>query len=265
MENPIKKAESLKENVVLITGALSGIGRASALAFAEEGAKIVVSGRKEDEGKALVQELESKGTEALFFKTDVRYDHEVKALIDGVITRFGRIDIAVNNAGTEGQPGLIVNQSPESYAATFDTNVLGTLLCLKYELEQMIKQGSGSIVNVSSTFGSRASIGTGLYGASKHAVEGLTKTAALEGAPYGIRVNAVAPGPVETELLKRVASKPEVWANLGNGVPLKRIGQPEEIAQAIVFLGSDKSPFLTGQILGVDGGKSAADSGSKVN
>jgi len=265
MENSLNYVRPLNQSVVLITGALTGIGKASAFAFAEQGAKLVISGRREEEGTAFIRELESRGTEAIFIRADVRFDDQVAALIDDAVMHFGRIDIAINNAGTEGQPGPLVSQTAESYAATFDTNVLGTFLSMKYEMQQMIKQGAGSIVNISSTFGSRASVGAGIYVASKHAVEGLTKTGALEGAPYGIRVNAVAPGPVETELLKRVAAKPEVWASLGNGVPLKRIGQPEEIAQAIVFLASDKSPFLTGQILGVDGGKSAADSGTRLS
>jgi NAD(P)-dependent dehydrogenase (short-subunit alcohol dehydrogenase family) len=138
---------------VLITGALTGIGRAAALAFAREGARIVVSGRHDDKGKALVSELQELGAEATFIKSDVRHEDEVRALVDETVRRFGRLDVAVNNAGTEGKPGPLTDQTPESYAATFDTNVLGTLLSMKHELRVMLLQGSGSIVNVSSTYG----------------------------------------------------------------------------------------------------------------
>lgn len=257
MENSSNVARPLNESVVLITGALTGIGRATAVAFAKEGAKVVVSGRKDHEGRQLVKELEDLGAEAVFIKADVRFDSEIKVLVDGAVARFGRLDIAVNNAGTEGKPGPIVEQTEESYAATFDTNVRGTLLSMKYELQVMLKQGSGSIVNISSTFGSRAGAGASVYAGSKHAVEGLTKAAALEGAPFGVRVNAVAPGPIETGMLERFTGSPEAYAKMSNGVPMKRLGQPEEVAQAIVFLGSNKSPFLSGQILAVDGAKLA--------
>jgi NAD(P)-dependent dehydrogenase (short-subunit alcohol dehydrogenase family) len=256
-------AGSLDNSVVLITGALTGIGRATAFAFAQEGAKLVVSGRKDEEGLLLSKELESLGTEALFIKADVRFDSEIKALVDGTIARFGRLDVAVNNAGTEGKPGPIVEQTEESYAATFDTNVRGTLLSMKHELQVMLKQGSGSIINISSTFGSRAGASASVYVGSKHAVEGITKAAALEGAPFGVRVNAVAPGPIATGMLERFTGTPEAYAKMAKGVPMKRIGQPEEVAQAIVFLGSNRSPFLSGQILAVDGAKLAVDSGSQ--
>jgi NAD(P)-dependent dehydrogenase (short-subunit alcohol dehydrogenase family) len=235
----------LSESVVLITGALTGIGRATAIAFAEEGARVVVSGRKNAEGVALAEELRNLGTEAEFIKADVRYERDIKALIDGVVARFGRLDIAVNNAGTAGQPGPIVDQTEETYKETFDTNVMGTLLSMKYELRVMLVQGSGSIVNVSSTFGSRAGAGTSVYAGSKHAVEGITKAAALEGAAFGVRVNAVAPGPIETDLLGRFTGSKEAMEAASTGVPMKRIGQPEEVAQAIVFLGSNRSPFLS--------------------
>jgi NAD(P)-dependent dehydrogenase (short-subunit alcohol dehydrogenase family) len=256
------KNNTVSGKVVLITGALTGIGRATAFAFANEGAKVVVSGRKDTEGSALVDELRARGTEAEFIKADVRYEADVQALIDGTVRRFGRLDIAVNNAGTEGLPGSIVDQTEETYKATFDTNVLGTLLSLKHELKIMLAQGSGSIINMSSTFGKRAAVGASVYAASKHAVEGLTKAAALEGATSGVRVNAIAPGPIETGLLNRFAGSKEAMYSRSKGVPMKRIGQPDEVAQAIVFLGSYKSPFLSGQILAVDGAKLAADSGS---
>jgi NAD(P)-dependent dehydrogenase (short-subunit alcohol dehydrogenase family) len=257
-----KASKPLNESVVLITGALTGIGRATAIAFAQEGAKVVVSGRNAANGNALVEELQKSGAEAAFIQADVRHEDDVRALIDGTVARFGRLDIAVNNAGTEGKPGPIVDQTEESYKATFDTNVLGTLLSMKHELRVMLEQKHGSIVNISSTFGTRASAGASMYVGSKHAVEGMTKAAALEGAAVGVRVNAVAPGPTETGMLARFTGSEEAMAKMAFGVPMKRIGRPEEVAQAIVFLGSDKSPFLSGQILAVDGAKLAVDSGS---
>jgi len=243
--------------VVLITGALTGIGRATAVTFAKEGASIVASGRREAEGKALEAELRSLGAEAAFIRADVRHDDEVRNLVDQTVARFGRIDSAVNAAGTEGQPGPLIDQSSESYAATFDTNVLGTLLSLKHELRVMQAQGHGSIINISSTFGHEGAAGAAVYAASKHAVEGLTKSAALEGARSGVRVNAVAPGPTETGMLNRFTGTAERKAALAKTVPLGRVGEPGEIARAAVFLASEKASFITGQILTADGGKTA--------
>jgi NAD(P)-dependent dehydrogenase (short-subunit alcohol dehydrogenase family) len=243
--------------VVLITGALTGIGRATAVAFAKEGASIVASGRREAEGKALEAELRSLGAEAAFIRADVRHDDEVRNLVDQTVARFGRIDSAVNAAGTEGQPGPLIDQSSESYAATFDTNVLGTLLSLKHELRVMQAQGHGSIINISSTYGHEGAAGAAIYAASKHAVEGLTKSAALEGARSGVRVNAVAPGPTETGMLNRFTGTAERKAALAKTVPLGRVGEPGEIARAAVFLASEKASFITGQILTADGGKTA--------
>jgi NAD(P)-dependent dehydrogenase (short-subunit alcohol dehydrogenase family) len=244
--------------VVLITGALTGIGRATAVAFAQSGARVVVSGRRQDAGQALAAELRNLGAEAEFVRADVRHEDDVRSLVDQTVKRFGRLDVAVNNAGTEGKPGPVTEQTAESYAATFDTNVLGTVLSMKHELRVMQLQGNGSIINLSSTMGQRGAPGASLYTASKHAVEGLTKAAALEGAAFGVRVNAVAPGPIETELLNRFTGNADRKAGLIAGVPLKRAGKPEEIAQAITYLASDKASFVTGQILGVNGGKTAS-------
>src|ERR1700751_1424553 len=241
--------------VVLITGALTGIGRATAAAFAKDGARIVVSGRHEPEGKALAAELRSTGAEAEFIAADVRRDDDVRDLIDRTVARFGRVDAAVNAAGTEGQPGPVTDQTADSYAATFDTNVLGTLLSMKHELRVMQSQGRGSIVNISSTYGHEGARGASVYAGSKHAVEGMTKSAALEAASFGVRVNAVAPGPTETGMLNRFTGTPERKAGLAAGVPLGRVGAPEEIARAIVFLASDKASFVTGQILAAWRGK----------
>src|SRR5437660_11302009 len=243
--------------VVLITGALTGIGRAAALAFAKEGSRIVVSGRHEEAGQALTTELRALGAEAEFIRADVRHEAEVRELVDRTVATFGRWDAAVNNAGTEGRPGPVTEQSADSYAATFDTNVLGTLLSMKHELRVMQAQGRGSIINISSTYGHEGAAGASVYAASKHAVEGLTKSAALEGAKSGVRINAVAPGPTDTGMLNRFTGSSERKAALTKTVPLGRVGDPAEIAHAAIFLASDNASFITGQILAADGGKSA--------
>jgi NAD(P)-dependent dehydrogenase (short-subunit alcohol dehydrogenase family) len=247
----------MNTQVVLITGGLTGIGRATAIAFAKEGARIVVAGRRDAEGKALEAELRGLGAEASFIKADVRHDDEVRDLVDQTVARFGRLDAAVNAAGTEGRPGPVTEQTAESYAATFDTNVLGTLLSMKHELRVMQAQGSGSIINISSTYGHEGGAGASVYVGSKHAVEGMTKSAALEAASSGVRINAVAPGPIETGMLNRFTGTAERKAALLKTVPLGRVGDPADIARAAVFLASEKASFITGQILTVDGGKTA--------
>lgn len=244
--------------VVLITGALTGIGRATAIAFAKEGARLVISGRHDEAGRSLADELRGLGADVEFIRSDVREDAAVGDLVDRTVARFGRLDVLVNNAGTEGAPGPVAEQTAESYAVTFDTNVLGTMLGMKHALRVMRPQARGSVVNVSSTMGHKGAPGASIYTASKHAVEGLTKSAALEGAAFGVRVNAVAPGPVETGMLNRFTGSEARKAGLIAGVPMQRAGRPEEIAHAVVFLASDKASFITGQILSVDGGKSAA-------
>src|SRR5467141_4213265 len=247
----------MNTQVGLITGGLTGIGRATAFAFAKEGAQVVVSGRRGEEGQKLVSEIRKAGAEAEFIRADVRREEDVRNLIDKTVERFGHLDVAVNAAGTEGVPGPITEQTADSYAATFDTNVLGTLLSMKHELRVMLPQKNGSIVNVSSTFGQTGGAGASVYAASKHAVEGLTKSAALEAAGAGVRVNVVAPGPIDTGMLTRFTGTDARKAALIAGVPLQRVGRPEEIAQVIVFLASDKSAFITGATIAVDGGKTA--------
>ena len=247
----------MASSVVLITGALTGIGRATALAFARSGGRVVVSGRHDDAGHKLAAELRDTGAEAEFVRADVREDEDVRNLVDRVVARFGRLDVAVNNAGTEGRPGPLTEQSADGYRAIFDTNVLGTMLSLKHELRVMRSQRSGSIVNLSSIVGHKALPGAPLYVASKHAVEGLTKAAALEAAEFGVRVNAVAPGPIETGMLDRFAGTADARAGLLGIVPLKRAGTPDEIARVIMFAASQAASYMTGCVLAVDGGLTA--------
>jgi NAD(P)-dependent dehydrogenase (short-subunit alcohol dehydrogenase family) len=238
--HPLLRRRHMSNPVVLITGALTGIGRATALAFAHQGASIVVSGRRDDAGQTLVAELRALGAEAEFVRADVRRESDVQNLVDKTVARFGRLDAAVNNAGTEGKPGPVTEQTAETYAATFDTNVLGVLLSMKHELRAMQAQGFGSIVNLSSTMGQRGAPGASLYTA------------------FGVRVNAVAPGPIETAMLDRFAGNADRKAGMVAGIPLKRAGRPDEIADAIVFAASGKASFITGQIINVNGGKTAS-------
>ena len=244
----------MAESVALITGALTGIGRATAVTFAQQGAHVVVSGRREKEGQNLAAELRALGAKAEFIRADVRSEADVRNLVDQTIKQFGRLDIAVNNAGTEGLRGLVTEQTAESYAATFDTNVLGVLLSMKHELRVMLAQGSGSIVNVSSAYGSVGAAGASVYVASKHAVEGLTKSAALEVAGTGVRVNVVAPGTTDTGMLTRFTNTGENKAALVSTVPIKRLATPEEIAHVIAFVASAHASYMTGASIPVDGG-----------
>jgi NAD(P)-dependent dehydrogenase (short-subunit alcohol dehydrogenase family) len=202
----------MSNQVVLITGALTGIGRA--VVFAKARADVVISGRHTDEEQKLAAELRTLGARAEFVQADVRRENDIQKLVDHTVSRFGRLDAAVNNAGTEGKPGPLTDQAAESYAATFDTNVLGTLLNMKHELRVMLPQSHGSIINVSSTYGKPGSPVAALYVGSKHAVEGFTKAAALEFAETGIRINVEAPGPIETGMLNRFTSIPKNKADL---------------------------------------------------
>jgi NAD(P)-dependent dehydrogenase (short-subunit alcohol dehydrogenase family) len=244
----------MSRQVVLITGALTGIGRATALAFAKDRACIVIAGRRDEAGEKLVTELRTLGAEAEYWRTDVRHEDDVRSLIDKTVSRFGRLDVAVNNAATEGRGGLVTEQTAESYAATFDTNVLGTLLSMKHELRVMLPQGSGSIVNVSSAYGSVGALAAAVYVGSKHAVEGMTKSAALEVAGTGVRVNVVAPGTTDTAMLTRFTNTDANKAALVSTVPVKRLATPEEIAHVIVFVGSADASYMTGASIPVDGG-----------
>ena len=248
----------MNQTTVLITGSLTGIGRATAFAFAKLGANVVVSGRREEAGAALATELRALGGKAEFVKADVANEAEVRSLVEKTVSLFGKIDIAVNNAGTEGTLGPIIEQSADNFHATFSTNVLGTLLSIKHEMRAMLAQGHGSIVNLSSIAGQVGVAGASVYAASKFAVEGLTKSAALEGAALGVRVNAVAPGPVATDMLDRFVGRNETAkAGFLGSIPAKRAATVDEIAETIVFIASAKAPYLTGQSIAVDGGYTA--------
>ena len=240
--------------VILITGASSSIGRAAAEAFAREGARIVISGRRVEEGHEQVRQLQRLGIEAEFSRADVRQEEDVQGLVEFTVDRFEGLDVAVNCAAAAAGLWLTTEQPPESYALAFETNVLGTMLCLKHELGVMTRQRRGSIVNLSCTTGHKSAPKASIDSASKHAVEGLTKSAALEAAAFGVRVNAVAPGLTETETPSRDVQHK---AALIGTIPIKRFGTPEEVANAIVFLASDRASFITGHVLAVDGGKSA--------
>jgi len=247
----------MSTQVVLITGALTGIGRAAAVAFAKTGAKVAVSGRRDEAGQALVRELRSLGAEAEFFNADVRKEDDVRDMVDKTVARFGRLDVAVNNAATEGAVGPITDQTAETFNQTFETNVLGVVLSMKHEVRAMQAQGSGSIINVSSTYGHRGAAYASIYVGAKHAVEGITKSVALELAKSGIRVNAVAPGPTDTGMLTRFTGTAENKAALVKQVPLDRLGLSEEVADGIVFIASDGAKWITGEVLNVDGGMTA--------
>src|ERR1700747_3547446 len=258
MRTKPESKDDMSSPTVLITGALTGIGRATALAFAHEGARVVVSGRHDDEGQMLVAELRKRGAEAEFWRPDFRHEEEVKNLVDKTIARFGRLDIAVNNAGTVGNPGSAADVTIEAYQSIFDTNVLGVLLCMKYEIRAMLQQGKGSIVNISSAYGKVGGPTAAVYVGSKHAVEGITKSAAIELAGTGVRVNIVGPGPTETGMFNRFAQTQENKANfLEAQVPNKRIGTPKKLADALLFISFTKASYIIGASLAVDGGMTA--------
>ena len=244
--------------VVLITGGLTGIGRATAVAFARKGAKVVVAGRRDEAGKALVNELRSFGSEAEFINADVRKEDDVRAMVDKTVARFGRLDVAVNNAATEGAVGPITDQTAETFNQTFETNVLGVVLSMKHEVRVMQAQGGGNIINISSTYGHRGARGASIYVGAKHAVEGITKSTALEFAPSNIRVNAMAPGPTDTGMLTRFTGTAENEAALVKQVPISRLGLSEEVADGIVFIAPDEARWITGHVLNVDGGMTAS-------
>jgi len=246
---------SFNGKVVLITGGTSGIGRETAVQFAAAGAKVVIAGRREEEGQAVVKEIQAAGSEGLFVQTDVVHEQQVKNLVEATVAKFGQLDIAFNNAGVE-QTAATADFCEEDYRKVFDINVLGVFLSLKYEIPAMLKSGGGAIINTSSVAGHIGMPGAGVYIASKHAVEGITKTTALEMAGEGIRVNAVAPGGVETDMIDRFAGEEgsDGRQSLASQHPMGRLGKPQEIAAAVLYLASDAASFTTGISLPVDGG-----------
>ncbi len=246
---------SFQNKVVLITGATSGIGKVSALAFAKAGANVVVSGRREAEGLAVVAEIKAAGGEATFVKADVAVEAEVAELVAKTVSTYGRLDVAFNNAGVE-LTGAIVDATEADYRRVFDINVWGVITSMKHEIPVMLKQGAGVIINTSSVAGHVGMAGASMYVASKHAVEGLTKAAALEYAKQGIRVNAVAPAAIETDMLNRFTGggSEETLTYMRSLHPVGRLGRSEEIANAVLFLASDAASFITGTSLKVDGG-----------
>ncbi len=245
---------SLKNKVVLITGATSGIGKSTALAFGAEGSQVVVSGRREPEGLAVVKEIQDAGGEATFIKADVASEADVANLVKQTVATYGRLDIAFNNAGVE-WTGPLTEVTEADFRRVFDINVWGVLTSMKHEIPVMLTQGGGVIINTSSIAGSIGMPMASVYIASKHAVEGLTKTAALEYATHGIRVVAVAPAGIETDMITRfTGEQEEAKQSLRDMHPVKRLGRPEEIAQAVLFLASDEATFITGTSLAVDGG-----------
>lgn len=245
---------SLSGKVAIVTGGSSGIGKATAIAFAREGAKVVVASRREKEGQETVKQVQSAGSEGFFIKTDVSKETDVSAMVEKTIATYGHLDYAFNNAGIEQIPTPLVEQTEETFDQVMDINVKGVWLCMKHQIPQMLVSGGGAIVNMSSIAGIIGAPGLPIYVASKHAVLGLTKSVALEYAKEGIRINAVCPGMIETDLLDRAFANQEVKERLIAMHPIGRVGKPEEIAEAVVWLCSDKASFVTGQSLPLDGG-----------
>lgn len=245
----------LKNKVAIVTGGTSGIGRNTAILFAKEGAKVVVAGRREAEGQETLGLIRAAGGEAIFLKTDVAKTADVQALVQKTVEKFGRLDLAFNNAGVEGAWIPIAEQAEDDWDRTIAINLKGVWLCLKYEIQQMLKQGTGgAIVNMSSVAGFIGSAGATTYCASKHGVIGLTKGAALETATKGIRVNAICPAVVETPMGERLFGAPEMKKFSIGLHPIGRFGRPMEVAEAVLWMSSDRASFMTGQSLVLDGG-----------
>ena len=247
--------KELEGKVGLVTGGTSGIGRDASVLFAKAGAKVVVAGRREVEGKETIDQIRAVGGEGLFVKADVSKAPDVQALVQKTVEKFGRLDVAFNNAGIEGAWIAITEQSEEDWDRTIDINLKGVWLCLKHEIRQMLKQGGGgAIVNMASVAGWIGSAGAATYCASKHGVIGLTKSAALETARNGIRINAVCPAVIETPMAERIFGAPEMNKYALGLHPIGRFGTPMEVAEAVVWMCSDRASFMTGQSLVLDGG-----------
>jgi|SRR5579864_371351 len=248
-------SKELENKVALITGGTAGIGRDTAVLFAKHGAKVVVSGRREAEGKETIALVKAAGGEGLFVQSDVSKSSDVQSLVKKTVDTYGRLDIAFNNAGVEGVWLPIADQTEENWDYVHNINLKGLFLCLKYEIQQMTKQGGGgAIVNMSSVAGVKGFPGASIYVASKHGVLGLTKCAALECAGAGIRVNAVCPAVIETDMAARAFQDPQFKKAVLAQHPLGRFGKAVEVAEAVLWLSSDKSSFTTGQFIATDGG-----------
>jgi len=248
-------AISLDGKVAVVTGGTSGIGRDTSVLLAKAGAKVVVAGRRETEGEETVAKIRAEGADAVFVKTDVSKASDVQALVEKAVAQFGHLDIAFNNAGIEGVWVPIITQSEEDWERTINVNLKGVWLSLKYEIKQMLKQRrGGAIVNMASAMGLIGSAGAAAYTASKHGVIGLTKAAALETAKSGIRINAICPGVIETSMAKRLFGAPKVHQYVQSCHPIGRFGKPAEVAEAVLWMCSDHSSFMTGQSLILDGG-----------
>ena len=248
-------SKELEKKVALITGGTTGIGRDTAVLFAKAGAKVVFSGRREVEGNETLNLVRAAGGDGHFIKSDVSKSADVESLVQKTIEKYGRLDVAVNNAGIEGVWAPLVEQTEENWDQVQNINLKGVWLSMKYEILQMLKQGGGgAIVNMSSVAGLIGAAGAGVYVASKHGVLGLTKSAAIEYAAHCIRVNAVCPAVIETPMAERAFGEPAVNKRMLSLHPLGRFGKPMEVAEAVLWLCSDKSSFTTGQYLGINGG-----------
>lgn len=244
-----------ENKVALVTGGSFGIGRATAIAFAKQGAKIAVADWKEDKNQETLKQIGKAGSEGIFIRCDVSKSQEVKAMMSKIITKYGKLDFAFNNAGIEGSMASVHECSEENWDKTISVNLKGVWLCMKYEIPQMLKQGKGVIVNTSSVAGLIGFANLPAYVSSKHAIVGLTKTAALENAKTGIRVNAVCPGVIQTAMIDRITGKDKAAEKQYEGMePVGRMGKPEEIAEAVTWLCSDAASFITGVALPADGG-----------
>ncbi|MBD1834945.1 SDR family oxidoreductase [Cyanobacteria bacterium FACHB-472] len=241
--------------VAVVTGGTSGIGKAAAIALAQAGAKVVVAGRRQAEGEETIRQIQAIGGESFFVATDISKEADVQTLIEKTMAHYGRLDIAFNNAGVEQEATPLPEQTETTYDHIMNINVKGVWLSLKHEIPAMLKNGGGAIVNTSSGMGLVGGAKVPIYTASKHAVEGLTKAVALEYALQGIRVNAVSPGLIQTEMLDRaVQTNTELMEYFKTTLPMGRIGTPQEVVNAVVWLCSDAASFVTGQSLTVDGG-----------